>query len=232
MAIPVLIADGHKMMRDGLQSILRQEAAFEVVAEAGDGAEAVRLWRKWKPELSVMSVSLPGMNGVESTAAILREDGGARIVLLASNEDDERLVEAAQSGARGLLLKRSSERELIDTMHRVAAGGWALGPVVARILIHRRRAGKTNGLLLNNLSPRERQVLRLVAEGKSSKEIATLLQLEVQTIRSYRKTMMLKLGVGNAADATRIAITTGLMKETGTKAAVSAQPRESMRTAR
>ncbi len=140
MAIPVLIADGHKMMRDGLQSILRQDTTFEVVAQAGDGAEAVLLWRERKPELVVMSVGLPGVNGIEATAAILREDSEARIVLLASNEDDERMVEAAHSGARGLLLKGSSERELIETMKRVAAGEWALGPAVARILVGRRRA--------------------------------------------------------------------------------------------
>src|SRR5579863_9148177 len=218
MAIPVLIADGHQMMRDGLRSILREEATFEVIAEAGDGAEAVHLWRERKPELSVMSVGLPGLNGIEATAAILREDANARIVLLASNEDEERLVEAAKSGARGLLLKRSSERELIDTMRRVAIGGWALGPVVARILVDRRRAGAKGEAPLNILSPRERQVLRLVAEGKSSKEIATLLQLEVQTIRSYRKAMMLKLGVGNAADATRVAMKAGLMRDVGATA--------------
>lgn len=226
MAIPVLIADGHKMMRDGLRSILRQDATFEVIAEAGDGAEAVQMWRERRPELSVMSVGLPGLNGIEATVAILREDGDARIVLLASNGDDEQLVEAAQSGARGLLLKRSSERELIDTMRRVAGGGWALGPVVARILIDRRRAGGTGDATLNILSPRERQVLRLVAEGKSSKEIATLLHLEVQTIRSYRKAMMLKLGVGNAADATRMAMKGGLMRDAGASAAVSARTGE------
>ncbi len=221
MAIPVLIADGHKMMRDGLHSILRQEGTFEVIAEADDGAEAVRLWREKKPEVSVLSVSRPGLTGIAATVAILREDGDARIVLLASNEDDERLVEAAQSGARGLLLKRSSEQDLIDTMRRVAVGAWALGPVVARILVDRRRAGAKGGTPFNTLSPRERQVLRLVAEGKSSKEIATLLQLEVQTIRSYRKAMMLKLGVGNAAEATRVAMKARWMREAGADAAVS-----------
>lgn len=222
----MLVADGHKMMRDGLRSILRQDATFQVVAEAGDGAEAIQLWREHKPQVLLMSVGLPGLNGIEATCAILREDGDALIVLLASDEDDERLVEAAQSGARGLMLKRSSERELIDTMRRVAVGGWALGPVVARILVERRRAGGSGDTTLNNLSPRERQVLRLVAEGKSSKEIATLLRLEVQTIRSYRKAMMLKLGVGNAADATRVAMKAGLTGEVGANAAVSARTGE------
>jgi len=153
------------------------------------------------------------LNGVETTAEILRHHPECKVVVLSMYEDEKTVVGAVRSGARGFILKKVSDSDLLEAMRVVAQGGAYLSPQVSDRLLSRIQKGDLESKpasALEMLSPREVQVLRLVAEGKTSKEIATVLDLREQTVRSYRKTMMKKLGVNNVAGLTQLALSTGL----------------------
>jgi DNA-binding NarL/FixJ family response regulator len=161
-----------------------------------------------------MDIGLPGLNGVETTAEILRHQPDCKIVILSMYDDEHSVVSAVRSGARAFILKRASDNDLLEALRMVAAGGMYLSPQVSDRLLTRIQKGdleaRQTPKVLESLSPREVQVLRLVADGKTSKEIAVLLDLREQTVRSYRKTMMKKLGVNNVAGLTQLALSTGL----------------------
>ena len=213
MPFTVLLVDDHKIMRDGIKAILSRDPEFRVVGEAETGAEALQFVKTHRPALVLMDIGLPGLNGVETTAEILRHHPECKIVILSMYEDEKTVVGAVRAGARGFILKKVSNSDLLEALHVVAQGGAYLSPQVSDRLLSRIQKGdlesKQNSAL-DVLSPREVQVLRLVAEGKTSKEIATALDLREQTIRSYRKTMMKKLGVNNVAGLTQLALSTGL----------------------
>jgi DNA-binding NarL/FixJ family response regulator len=214
MAYDILLVDDHRMMRDGLRAILERTAEFRVVGEAESGIEAVQFCRKSRTDLVVMDIGLPGLNGIEATAEILRHTPQARVVILSIYNDENSVVSAIRSGARGFVLKRASSADLIDALRIVARGGSYLSSEVSDSLLTRiqsgdlRTAGKRGPI--DTLSPRELQVLRLVAEGKTSKDIAVLLDLGLQTVRGYRKTLMKKLGVNNVAGVTQAALAAGM----------------------
>jgi DNA-binding NarL/FixJ family response regulator len=154
------------------------------------------------------------LNGVETTAEILRHQPDCKIIILSMYDDENSVVSAVRSGARAFILKKASDSDLLEALRMVAAGGMYLSPQVSDRLLTRIQKGdlesRETPTVLEALSPREVQVLRLVAEGKTSKEIAVLLDLREQTVRSYRKTMMKKLGVNNVAGLTQLALSTGL----------------------
>jgi two-component system response regulator NreC len=214
MGYRVLLVDDHKIVRDGIRAILDRSTDFDVVGEAENGSDALQLAKRLRPELVLMDLGLPGLNGVESTTEILRTLPDAKIVVLSMYDDDNSVLGAIRAGARGFLLKKASEIDLIGALKHVATGGMYMSPQVSDRLLHRIQKGNLEAQQtpapLAGLSPREIQVLRLVAEGKSSKEIATLLDLSEQTIRSYRKSLMRKLGVNNAVTLTQLAYSTGL----------------------
>lgn len=215
MPYNVLLVDDHKIMRDGIRAILARDPEFCIVGEAGSGADAVQFVKQHRPELVLMDVGLPaGLNGVETTVEILRHDPKCKVVMLSMYDDENTVVSAVRSGARGFILKRVSETDLLEALHIVARGGAYLSPQVSDRLLSRIQSGNLESssmpAALDALSPREVQVLRMVADGKTSKEIAVLLDLREQTIRSYRKTMMKKLGVNNVAGLTHLALSTGL----------------------
>lgn len=215
MPYNVLLVDDHKIMRDGIRAILARDPEFRIVGEAGSGADAVQFVKRHSPELVVMDVGLPGgLNGVETTVEILRHDPQCKVVMLSMYDDENTVVGAVRSGARGFILKRVSDTDLLEALHVVARGGAYLSPQVSDRLLNRIQSGNLEShaapAALEALSPREIQVLRFVADGKTSKEIAVLLDLREQTIRSYRKTMMKKLGVNNVAALTQLALSTGL----------------------
>ncbi len=213
MPFNVLLVDDHKIMRDGIKAILSRDAAFTVTGEAENGPEAVQFVKTHRPALVLMDIGLPGLNGVETTAEILRYHPECKVVILSMYEDEKTVVGAVRAGARGFILKRVSDSDLLEALHVVANGGAYLSPQVSDRLLSRIQKGDLEdkqASALEVLSPREVQVLRLVAEGKTSKEIATVLDLREQTIRSYRKTMMKKLGVNNVAGLTQLALSTGL----------------------
>lgn len=219
MSIRVLIVDDHKIMRDGIKAILRQAGDLDVVGETDSGIEAVQMVRKIRPDVVLMDINLQGMSGIEATVEMLRHQPDTRVMMLSMYDDEHSVISAVKAGARGFVLKRASDGDVILALRMVAQGGTYLSPRVSDRLLDRIQKGRldedTQALPLADLSPREVQVLRLVAEGKTSKEIAVMLDLSVQTIRSYRKAMMKKLNVNNVAGLTQLALSTGLTRPNG-----------------
>src|ERR1044071_1921355 len=213
MPYNVLLVDDHKLMRDGVKTILERVADFKVMAEAENGTDAVQACKKLRPDIVLMDIGLPGMNGIEATEEILRHCPGTRVVILSMYDDENSVVSAIRSGARAFVLKKASSTELLDALRTVARGGSYLSSQVSDRLLTRIQRGDVETRErgpLESLSPRELQVLRMVAEGKTSKDIAVLLDLGLQTVRSYRKTMMKKLGVNNVAGLTQLALASGI----------------------
>ena len=219
MPTEVLLVDDHKIMRDGIKAILSRAEEFRVVGEAENGSDALQFVKRLRPSLVLMDIGLPGLNGVETTQEILRFHSDCKIVILSMHEDENSVVSAIRAGARGFILKRASDMDLLEALRMVAAGGIYLSPQVSDRLLSRIQKGDLEARpahsALSTLAPRELQVLRLIAEGKTSKEIANLLDLSVETVRSYRKTMMRKLGVNNVAGLTQLALSTGLTRTAG-----------------
>lgn len=216
MPYDILLVDDHKIMRDGIKAILQRNSEFSVIGEAENGTDAVQICRKAHPDVVLMDIGLPGLNGIEATTEILRHCPETKIIILSMYDDEHSVVSAIRSGARAFVLKKASDNDLVDALRTVAKGGSYLSPQVSDRLLSRIQRGdlesKPLPSALDGLSPRELQVLRLVAEGKTSKEIAVMLDLGLQTVRSYRKTMMKKLGVNNVAGLTQLALGAGLTR--------------------
>src|SRR5437016_1591984 len=212
MPFDIVLVDDHKLVRDGVKTILERGTEFRVVGEADNGSDAVALCKKTGPDLILMDIGLPGMNGIESTTELLRHCPGVKVVVLSMYDDENSVVSAIRSGARAFVLKKASSNDLLDALRTVAKGGSYLSSQVSDRLLTRIQRGdlEPKDRPLEGLSPRELQVLRLVAEGKTSKDIAVMLDLGLQTVRSYRKTMMKKLGVNNVAGLTQLALAAGL----------------------
>ena len=212
MPAGVLLVDDHKIMRDGLKAILSRAPEFTVVGEAESGPQAVQLAKTLRPSLVVMDIGLPGLNGVETTLEILRFHPQCKILILSMYDDENSIVGAIRAGARAFILKRASDTDLIEALRVVASGGLYVSQV-SEVLLNRIRSGNMDSRgtppALEQLSPRERQVLLLIADGKTSKEIAGILDLRELTVRSYRKTLMKKLKVSNAAGLTNLALSSG-----------------------
>lgn len=214
MPYQILLVDDHKIMRDGIRAILQHTGEFEVVGEAENGTDAVQVAKKTRPDIVLMDIGLPGLNGIEATAELLRYCPETKVIVLSMYDDEHSVVSAIRSGARAFVLKKASDNDLLDALRTVGKGGSYLSPQVSDRLLARIQRGdlesKSLPAALDGLSPRELQVMRLVAEGKTSKEIACVLDLGLQTVRSYRKTMMKKLGVSNVAGLTQLALAAGL----------------------
>jgi DNA-binding NarL/FixJ family response regulator len=214
MAYSVLLVDDHKIMRDGIKTILERTPDFVVLGEAETGSDAVTQARKLHPDLVLMDIGLPGMNGIEATIEVLRHCPGTKVMILSMYDDENSVVAAFRSGARAFLLKKASSADLLDALRTVARGGSYLSSQVSDHLLTRIQRGdlEAKGMPgpLDGLSPREQQVLRLVAEGKTSKDIAVMLDLGLQTVRTYRKTLMKKIGVTNIASLTQVALAAGV----------------------
>src|SRR3984893_16390245 len=221
MPFQVLLVDDHKIMRDGIKAILRHSDEFEVMGEAESGTEAVQSCKKKRPDMILMDIGLPGLNGIETTVEILRHYPDSKIIILSMFDDEHSVVSAIRSGAKAFVLKRASDNDLLDALRAVAKGGSYLSPQVSDRLLQRIQKNdlepKPASSAVDDLTGRELHVLRLVAEGKTSKEIAVVLDLGLQTIRSYRKTMMGKLGVTNAAGLTQVALASGVAHFTMSK---------------
>jgi NarL family two-component system response regulator LiaR len=214
MSCSVLLVDDHKIMRDGIKTILERTPDFVVLGEAETGSDAVTQARKLHPDLVLMDIGLPGMNGIEATIEVLRHCPGTKVMILSMYDDENSVVAAFRSGARAFLLKKASSADLLDALRTVARGGSYLSSQVSDHLLTRIQRGdlEAKGMPgpLDGLSPREQQVLRLVAEGKTSKDIAVMLDLGLQTVRTYRKTLMKKIGVTNIASLTQVALAAGV----------------------
>jgi len=213
--IRVLLADDHTIVRQGLRSILEREPDLEVVGEAGDGREAVRMAASLAPDVVVMDITMPHMNGIEAASRIIKSNQGTRVVALTMHTAEEYVYSLLKAGARGYVLKDSSPSDLIEAIRAVARGGTYLHPDVSMTVVNeylkrpdpRARSGQPSVAL----SHREREVLQLIAEGRTNKEIAGQLGLSVKTIEAHRTRIMEKLKIHNTAGLTRYAISRGII---------------------
>jgi DNA-binding NarL/FixJ family response regulator len=214
MPTSVLLVDEHRMLRDGIRAILERTDEFRVVAEAEDGSSALTLCRKLKPDVALMDLRLPGVNGIEATAEIVRSHANTKVVILTIDDDESSVVAAFRAGVRGFLLKKVSSAELLDALRTVSNGGCYVSSEVSNHLLTRIQRGdldlKQHSNPMALLSPREQQLLRLIADGKTTKDVASLLDLAPQTIRTYRKMLMKKIGATNVAGLTQAAFGAGL----------------------
>src|SRR6266853_2839863 len=214
MPYSILLVDDHKILRDGIRTILERTPDFYVVGETDSGSDAVTLSRKLHPDLVLMDIGLPGLNGIEATIEVLRHCPRTKVMMLSMYDDENSVVAAFRSGARAFLLKKASSADLLDALRAVSKGGSYLSSQVSDHLLTRIQRGDLEARALpgplDGLSPREQQVLRMVAEGKTSKDIAAMLNLGLQTVRTYRKTLMKKIGVTNIAGLTQVALSAGL----------------------
>ena len=202
-------------MRDGIRALLDRGGEFIVAGEAESGTDAIQICTEIHPDVVLMDIGLPGLNGVEATTELLRNCPNAKVIILSMYDDEESVVSSIRAGARGYVVKRASSGDLLEALRAVARGSSYLSPNVSERLLSRIRRGEeaeTAGRhpLLSHLTPREFQVLGMIVEGKASKEIAVMLSLGVETVRSYRKTMMKKLSVNNVAGLIRVALAAGL----------------------
>jgi DNA-binding NarL/FixJ family response regulator len=210
--VRVLLAEDHTLVREGLRSLLDPQEGIEVVAEAETGTAAVARARELRPDVVVMDLNLPGIDGVEATKQIRGELPDTRVVVLSMHSTPEHVRPAIRAGAGGYLVKGSGLSDLIAAVRAVAAGNAFFSPEVAKIVLEDSKGETKAGMRApNDLTPREREVLQLVAEGKSSPEIATFLGLSVKTIEGHRGRIMAKLDVHNVAGLVRHAIRIGLV---------------------
>jgi len=210
MAIRLLIADDHPIFRAGLRSLLATQAGVEILAEVEDGLAAVEAARTRKPDLVVIDVSMPGMNGLEATRRITAAAPGVKVLCL-SMHSDRRFVDAAlQSGAHGYLLKECALEELVSAIHAVLAGQVYVSPGLGAAVLEDYRAEGHERSALSLLTSREREVLQLLAEGHSARSIAARLDVSVKTVGTHREHLMRKLGTHSLSGLTKLAIREGL----------------------
>ena len=219
MPFSIILVDDHQMVRDAIKEILLRHPEFQVMGEAGTGPDAVQICRQTDPDLVVMDIGLPGMSGIEVTSELARHCPRTRVLMLSMYDDEDSVMAAVRAGARGFVLKKACSTELVDAMRTVVRGGTYFGAQVSDLLLSsvqvRKLRAPARGIR-DALSPREQQVMRLTVEGKSNKEVAILLHLEVHTVRSYRKTMMAKLGASNVAQLIQVATASGLIDGSNT----------------
>jgi len=213
MSIRVLIADDHKIMLAGLRSLLEKQTDFDVVAEAENGRKAVQMAQEKKPDVVVMDVSMPDLNGIEATTQIVESLPGTRVIALSMHSDKRFVMGMLRAGASGYLLKDCASQELANAIHQVAGGRKYLSPEITGVVIDDCLLGASSGEVATAtslLSAREREVLQLIAEGWSTKQIASHLYVSIKTIETHRRQIMKKLDLHNIADLTKYAVREGL----------------------
>ena len=209
MTIRVLLVDDHAVMREGLRALLGASAGISVVGGAGDGREALRRAEELKPDVVVMDIAMPELNGIEAAALIHERCPGTRIVILSMHSSSEHIYRAFAAGASGYVLKSSAGAEVIRAVQAVHVGRRYLSPVL-REAYENTAQGTARASPLDSLSARERQVLQLVVEGKSSAEIADVVHLSRKTVETYRSRIMKKLGVGDVPSLVKFALLQGI----------------------
>jgi DNA-binding NarL/FixJ family response regulator len=214
--VRVLIVDDDDLMRAGLKSVLASDEAIDVVGEIGDGRAAVQSTREHRPDVVLMDIRMPGLDGIAATREVLAASPDVKVVMLTTFEDDDYIFGALNAGASGFLLKRTRPEELIAAIHTIAAGDSLLSPSVTRRVIDRMAreppVDVSSDRRLDSLTPREREVLELVARGLSNGEIATALFVEESTVKSHVKRILMKLGLRDRVQAVIFAYETGVTR--------------------
>lgn len=217
MAMRIMLVDDHKMFREALRAMLEKEPDMEVVAEAGDGPEAVRLAGESAPDVVCMDIGLPGMNGIETTRRVLAACPQAKIVALSAHSEERYVLDMMQAGAKGYVIKANAGEELLRAIGTVCRNGTYLCPDIAGAVAGAAFGGQKDETRAQSsadrLGARERQVLQLVAEGLTSVEIADRLHIAQSTVDVHRRNIMRKLDLHNVADLTRYALRIGLVND-------------------
>lgn len=206
--VRILLADDHTILRDGIRALLEDEPDMIVVGEAEDGRTAVKLACQLKPDVVLMDIAMPLLNGLEATRQIKHDCPQVKVLILTMHENEEYIRQVLASGAMGYILKDAAARELLDAIHAVRQGEAVLSPAITRLVIENylRWGDLQKGNDPNGLSPREREVLQLIAEGYSNKQIAEILCISIKTVQAHRMNLMSKLDLHDRADLIKYAI--------------------------
>jgi DNA-binding NarL/FixJ family response regulator len=213
--VRVLLVDDDDLMRAGLRSVLASDETIEVVAEASDGREALDCVRDARPDVVLMDIRMPEVDGISATRQVLVSEPDLKVVVLTTFEEDDYIFDALSAGASGFLLKRTKPEELIDAIHTVADGDSLLSPSVTRRVIDRMATqppATLSGKRLERLTPREREVLELVGRGLSNREIAEAFFIEESTVKTHVKRILMKLGLRDRVQAVILAYETGVIR--------------------
>ena len=211
----ILLADDHTVVRQGLRKVLEARPEWQVVAEAGDGREAVRLAEETTPDIAILDVAMPLLNGIEAVRQIARKAPGTRVLVLSMHNDEAYVTQMLRAGAAGYLLKDSADVDLLQAVEAVAAGKSFFSPAIARVIADdyvRQLEDRGASDRYELLSEREREIFQLIAEGKTNKEIAALLFLSPSTVDTHRSRIMEKLDVHSAAEIVLYAVRKGVIR--------------------
>jgi DNA-binding NarL/FixJ family response regulator len=214
--IRVVLADDHAVVRAGLKAVLGAARDIEVIGEAKNGLEAVTLAERFKPDVVVMDLSMPELDGASATREIIKKGLAARVLILTMHTEDDYLVPLMEAGAAGYLVKSAADRELVDAVRAVAHGDVYVRPAAARVLaknLTRQDPAKTERERFEKLTQRERDVLRLVAQGYSAPEIGERLFISPKTVDTYKQRIQEKLGLAHRSDYVQLALKLGLLAE-------------------
>ena len=212
MTIRVLIADDHQIVRESLRALLEKEPGFIVVGEAGEGRTALRLARELVPDVIIMDVAMPDLNGIEATRQVVGEFPEIKVIALSMHNDRRFVLNMLKSGARGYLLKDCASQHLIKAIRLVTANKTYISHEIADLVVkdYLATTGPVEGSSAELLTVREREVLQLIVEGKTNNKIAETLKVSIKTVESHRHTIMLKLDIKSIAELTKFAIREGL----------------------
>ena len=209
MSVRILLADDHGVVRKGLRFLLERQPGMEVVGEAGDGREATRLAELLTPDIVIMDIAMPLLNGIEATAQIVKRDPKLGVIILSMHSDEDYLLSALNAGAKGYLLKDSAEVDLVRAIQAVMRGTPFFSPEIAKTMLEDYMRFLQQRNLQDSyelLTEREKEVLQLLAEGKSNKEVATILDISVYTVDTHRMHLMQKLNLHNTAEIVLYAV--------------------------
>jgi len=209
MPTRIVLADDHVLVREGLKSLLEREH-FQVVAEASDGQEAVKLIETHHPDIAILDISMPTLNGIDAARGLTRSAPKTKVILLTQHEEEQYIHEALEAGVKGYVLKNQVANDLIQAIRQVGRGEFYLSPGISRAVMEAFR--NKSARPADPLTARERQVLQLIAEGKSTKDTASVLGISVKTAESHRMRLMQKLDIHETASLVRYAVRRGLIQ--------------------